>query len=1613
MKKRTKILVLLLSLAIICTGLVIAVSANGSTNAAKIGDTEYATFDEAFTAAKAYTGEGIPVITLLNDVTLSSELSITKSMTIDLNGNKISTSTQFIAMKTANVNFILTGSGTIEVNDNKVINNANVKNANVLVEGTGKGISIIHNGGTHPVTTMNNNANITFRNVDITSTAKLGDNNSNAFFQFYGSSSAEGTLTFEGVEFKANYTDWCSSGKYIITLKNKGKAVIKNSNLYTEVSSAINMHESQVGEGVESVRIENSQITCDADPAVRLYMFFLKNAAAAAEINVYDSVLTCEGRLAMCELDALAKVTLNSYGSTLRVIDTDPDTVSARLSRHMNVRLYNSLTDIYKGSTVISDVEQINHNNNIGAIFAMEAGVRVNKESITEATKLALGIADSSGAVISSSSQNYAWIYDPFTNPEAPYLLINKDKHTFAYDVSDFNAIYPYTDGTFGDRGEEWVLYASGKASDTNNNASDKDGWNSKEIEGKWPNYFINGNTRRQWDIKEGTLSSIQKDGEGYLKYYVTAAEGESTVLMEKDPYMIFGAEICAGPSSYKEHIARIGGDRPKKVVVFSLDFRTDTQYPTFSLSAMARGSDGSNNKINIQQSATIKFNNDGTIVNGLKDAREINLYSSNDWNKVTMVCYTDPADANGEAYFYINGEYVGSTDIYNPEYRDSAYLQGIRVNIVQGATNADGASLCIDNVSAVAYRDYRFAGEKDATAESAGVYYPEKYVTDSNYTYTIAGVPFEGTLTEAVKQASAAGTYVDVTTSLANPLLSVSANGSVNLSGNGVTVLNSSYGFVNNNGFYTFNESYQYDAYVYDNGGYIDPLKDGSYDLENSFKVIQIKLGFAPNPDFRSLWVEESAAKKYTQTGWSESFDGVAIDNGKVYYFPVLDGGSDIKYVVYNASGVKATGVDADAVNDVKALANGDTFKLLGDVTVTTNASKVVENATVNFDLNGYRYDQGAEDNLFNVKGNGTLNVYSSRPGGVVAHSVATNTRLFYSQAASNAHFNFGKYTDASGVTYPGSNLTVETPVLLDLATGDATCTVNIDGVTIASNQGSNGLIITRNFNGSVAVKNATIIHHQGNNIFGIGNNNDDNVLSTKVTVDDSIIIIKSTGAGMFSQGIVDGGARYLGTGDADATITFTNVITNASFGAEHTEANTETYGAHGKVIVGEGCVFAGTLGDVTFAGVEKYNYNAPISISDKHYIIVNDPKAQTTKHQTVYVVEAGYENLADPNVLMLVVPSAAFATAKAEDKVTVNFTDAFGNTVTEYYAPGGNVKAHIFDTANGEKIALEYNGEFNEDLKTGVNAGETYNYAAKYDVTGFDGIKVNLSLYADFGVNLYVPAIYEGFVAFDTDKTAKVTIGGVNYIKVTKSQACSNVSGDVVFAIVVTDTIGDNEFTYNANVEVSIMDYAKAILDGVNAYSDADKVLVYYMLCYANEAANYFCGEYDAAASALIAANDDVKALYTVSEELDVVDEMGISAAISDATIVLYDAPAFAFTVKKGFRGTITVSYASGKAVRVINSFADAAATEDTIVTIDGMKAYNFGTDLIIKIEGEVNGEAVNITNGQYTLDTYVDYASKTEGYEKAANLAKALKAYAEVSEAYKNKTLLVEEA
>ena len=130
--------------------------------------------------------------------------------------------------------------------------------------------------------------------------------------------------------------------------------------------------------------------------------------------------------------------------------------------------------------------------------------------------------------------------------------------------------------------------------------------------------------------------------------------------------------------------------------MVSEVDFATDSAvgYPKFNVASCVRDqSDG-----NFSGASLFEINPDGTIkCLALKDHQSsVTLNPAGMWNRLSMVCITDPVNSKAIVYLYLNGEYMGYGDASNGNAATYHYFQGIRFNISNNSSA--GTVACFAN---------------------------------------------------------------------------------------------------------------------------------------------------------------------------------------------------------------------------------------------------------------------------------------------------------------------------------------------------------------------------------------------------------------------------------------------------------------------------------------------------------------------------------------------------------------------------------------------------------------------------------------------------------------------------------------------------------------------------------------------------------------------------------------------------------------------------------------------------------------------------------------------------------------------------------------------------
>ena len=158
----SKLLVLLLSLALIIGAIAIVASANETNgNVAIVGGVEYATLADAIGAA-----QNGATVNLIADATVDTTISVTKDVSVNLNGYTLNT-TGLVFSIDAKVNFTVKGDGKITADGTLVENVTEAPTvtfvgdlAPITIDAEGKGPLFKFNNGTYNFTNVDLTANI-------------------------------------------------------------------------------------------------------------------------------------------------------------------------------------------------------------------------------------------------------------------------------------------------------------------------------------------------------------------------------------------------------------------------------------------------------------------------------------------------------------------------------------------------------------------------------------------------------------------------------------------------------------------------------------------------------------------------------------------------------------------------------------------------------------------------------------------------------------------------------------------------------------------------------------------------------------------------------------------------------------------------------------------------------------------------------------------------------------------------------------------------------------------------------------------------------------------------------------------------------------------------------------------------------------------------------------------------------------------------------------------------------------------------------------------------------------------------------------------------------------
>ena len=894
--------------------------------------------------------------------------------------------------------------------------------------------------------------------------------------------------------------------------------------------------------------------------------------------------------------------------------------------------------------------------------------------------------------------------------------------------------------------------------------------------------------------------------------------------------------------------------------------------------------------------------------------------------------------------------------------------------------------------------------------------------------------------LNSAIKYANELGVMIQLNGDINVPQ-TVTENAIVKTNGYKLPISSDSYGFVVEGDKYTFNEDYSYNAYWY-NGDLSDPaaLEDDSNYIKTVAKVghelYHENVYALGSPDYTLLQI-------IAQDGWAREFGSEekiehliptladlelakADENRAIRFYPVITG-IDMIYVVKNSEGVICNGgIDNEsATAALKALANGDTLVLLSDVGLTESNLLFVSTAdapkVIGIDLNGNSIFRTVGGVMFQVGAYTTLNVYSSKAGGSVVATVASGASNGLSDggtafaindgtnnsawlAAKNlvstranvteAYINVGKFGDI-----PGSNMIVAAERAYYGFKGGENCAITSDGVNIyAPGSASSCAIDSYVYDGNITFKNGIIYAPEKDNVVNAAGFSKDSkvgdayprlegfesiIITADIRIENAIIVNRLSG-------ISDGNNNNVVSNNGDdlyVTITFNNVVTTGRLNPSNANRNSmDGFVAAEVHSAVSNNPTANTITAICNIPMTWQSIDIGITESVLNFAIpaFNSTTGELVIVSSVNIASRGTstEGLANAYVL----PMLTGASIYKDDAVKVAWK-GFGtnaNAKTEYYVPGTPYVSVAAPTAAEYKlnaVKLVHDKNWNGIPAAGTVMNENINVVPGYKVeSNISGIKANLSLYSDFIVNLYVPSAYAEYIKVNgNDITANsVTLGEASFVKAKVSKNAKEASSDAVFEI----TIAEAGYIATKTVNISIADYAAQILGG--SYTDSDKILMYYMLNYASEAAKYFDenNTADEELEKLLADNAQWNVINVEKNFANAIENIGLDKIFTSSGITLGETPMFTFTPNGKFKGTVTVTYGDGN-VRTFTVAEDSTAK----LSVEGMKIYNFCTNLTVTAVGTVAGmDDEQTIVGTINFDTYAKYHTDNAANEES---------------------------
>ncbi len=1671
MKKYSKILVLILSLALICTGLILAVSAEDETP----------TFDLVSAIQNAADGDTI-VMTGNAEITEAhgdqwGAVAVNKNLTVDLNGYTLTTShpNRAFNVQTIEKLFTITGSGTINATGGDLfkVGGNDFTGLAMNVIGTGKGITINQSGasnlleapgGTFKFENVTVNSSATENVFHLSGTNSLYLNNvtinhtgtknliyatngtvevknttvttSTADNVFYNNSTA--AMSFVGVEINATVSENVHKG--VFYPNTSGTVALDYCHVTTSGFSFFAMP-TQTNKVEDYIVVDHSYLHAAYNSTTKTAPTIIYSSSNGYGDLGSDVVIS--NSFVSFNTQTLAKNNHNDTAIIFRNTSVLFNGKQGNLFRSMKIKLeegssisgnhsyYANDTRIYTmndntGAVTLGDNTKVQMILGVGARFdeatykklINHTGVKKDDASAT-VTYYPLGSIAYPDGSLPTNSETYKMVYDPAGNPDAPYVVVTADKADTVTNVLHFS-----------------------------NN----------------PNLITSYNGT-------GTAKSISVDG----KYFYSFTSNGNLNSNGSAPCYMWGLKHGNGIAA-KDH----------GVFVFEFDVATDSEvgFTETNVNIHARA-DAAGNTSKSNSGSLFKIKKDGTIYktawtynsetgkyDDVETKTDVKL-SLNDWNHVTIV--VDTAEAQGTAYVYINGTFVNTHIAYDA----NAYLFGPRLNPTATGAKDTGSNFIVDNIMVR-------TGEGAVTDNGASYLVNGGNTWNSNFAYsnaaTVGRVNIKPDVNSIIALQNELGIVVKINKDIIEPQ-SVVNEGTIFTNGHTINVAEGSVAYKielgtdgSDYGSYVFDDvfaalvaKYQfYTSLNFDEASLADPANwtaVGETDITTVLSTLYTGSAFPVIGKY-----SDSGYLTSTHIGWTDILGSSELRNSPateeearsgevIKLYPVLNFTKAYTIVILDANGEFNRGFTGTTfwgsglrkfemkygetlVLNANVTSQASITQVFGNSADPANAScfKTAAGATEEkyngFDFNGFtwtvdtNYQQdGAKGKAtsFTVYRGETLNIYSSRPGGAyVAYGNAVGAEDVLSASGGTFLAFYGNSGAEDNISANANGEVTQNNTKANVGT------VTVDGKTIP---GSNLSIYTAvigdvfngdntcevNFDGITAVKNSP--DYGGMFIvrkyFGKLNITNSTIINA---VNDNVFHGHEQGYVAATETTPE--ERAL----ADVTVDNCLILIKNNAGEIAGDVINKDYSFNtikftncvtngklikdkfGALVLGEGNKAPQMSGDALAEDVTlaKWNNAMPLSAD------ISVPYF-TLVDQEITSADKDYNDLAFLFSIGayegedgVALPILGYATVPTAEALDVTYVNAKGEEKVEKYAVGANVVITPEDYT-GTVINVAHKGTWtvNEIAGSALPTNIQENVTV---VAEYDAV-VNISgLKAN--LSLYSDFVINVYIPADYTQYVTAVNGAAlasETVTIGEKQYYKVTASKVAkeASDAAVFEIALAESGYTATKTVNVSITDYASTILAGEFTDADKILMYNMLSFVGAASKYFEGAEDTVIAGLLTTYAEWNKVSVDKSYANALEDTGLGDAFASAGIVLGDAPAFTLVPNGKFAGTVTVTYGDGN-VRTYT--VNAGSTE--AIKIEGMKIFNFGVNINITAVGTIAGvDGEQTIAGTLNLDTYAKYQTEN-AEESVVAVVEALYNYVKVAEQYKAGTLVLPE-